>query len=185
MKKLLLSLLMASIMLLAACAEEPAFTIPENPDGTLPSFPEEKSPLENLTEAARKTENAANAEVVYGRIVDGQEEILENYENFITNDNFLEDFCELRLMASPSNTGKIRYEVRELSRDRLYALLYGESLGESAFYGTFAKEDCTIAVEVDGEGYLSRIEYAVNLYRNADTMISSEVIYVQIRVSKN
>ena len=178
MKKRMAFLLLASMLLAAGCAKEPAPTVPTETGSTYPSFPEEKTPIEMLTQAAEKTRNAENVTVTCGRVVDGEEELFDTIPDFITNENFLTDFCAKRISATPDTEGGVKYSLVGLTRDELYALLYGEAGEDSALFGGFPGLICSIEIQVDGQGYITCVGYTVATYRGGDTPVTSETTYV-------
>lgn len=153
MKKLLFILtLLLTLTGCTAPAEPTLATIP-----TPPSIPHEQTPSQILSAALDRTLSAPSFTVEYrvnGQPVATQSviagEACEPAAELIRNPNFLADFCAMGLRAIPSNTGTIRYEVTGLTADDLSALLGIEIA---------AGEDCSVALETNEKGYLTRFEY--------------------------
>lgn len=153
MKKLLFILtLLLTLTGCTAPAEPTLATIP-----TPPSIPQEQTPSQILSAALDRTLSAPSFTVEYrvnGQPVATQSviagEACEPAAELIRNPNFLADFFAMGLRAIPSNTGTIRYEVTGLTADDLSALLGIEIA---------AGEDCSVALETNEKGYLTRFEY--------------------------
>ena len=154
MKKLLLITLLAITFLYTGCQQTPKETYGTIP--TLPSFPTERSPYEILSDALTKTKSAEHLQLEYNRngevtrVSGSPADALAPAMNYVSNPEFLRDFCALPIRAIPSNTGTIRYELTDLTADQLSALLGIQITAE---------DDCSVALEMDGTGCLTRFEY--------------------------
>lgn len=176
MRKRLLSAALAAVLLLTltACRSEP--DTPEDEFSTLPSFPAELTPLEQLREAIRATQNSGNRTVRYGTIRktgDKTEEVTysqsvsdtrsfdrealyEAVELFPSNEDFLQDFCSRRIQAIPSNTGVVRYQLTQLSYSDAQQLLFARALFRQT-------DDSVWSVHIDlTDGRFSRLEVTVD-----------------------
>ena len=164
---------MALLLSLWACAAPPEPSEPDYP--TLPTIPQELTPEQQLFAAITKTEGEASYIIRYGMTLSAGEELTEDagsqevspenpldrdamYEkaSFLPNRaDFLEAFCALPLRAIPSNTGVLRYELRDLSPETAGELLYSRT--------TEWAEDgiVSICLEVDAAGRLSGFEIII------------------------
>ena len=145
-------------LILTGCA--PEYSQPDNTYPTLPSFPLEQTPLEQLRSAMSAAWATEEYTLCWGQVM--MEEIpggwdrtqavtAENPPNWQSvyesmpllelQENFPEDFCALPLRAIPSNTGIIRYQVSDLSREDAIALLYGEDRDVEF-------DSCDVAIEI-------------------------------------
>lgn len=172
---------------LSACASQPEAQVPSHP--TLPSFPQEQTPAQQLSAAIGKTKAEVSYSIRYGSRVssgedrtedaDSQEVSPENpldreamYEkaSFLPNrTDFLEAFCALPLRAIPSNTGVIRYEVSELSREAARELLYNDAPEWAAEEGL-----CSVCLEVDAAGRLSKFEITI------ETPLETMILFLEL-----
>lgn len=159
---------MALSLALCGCAPEytpqPTTTYP-----TLPSFPQEQTPLEQLRGAMSAAWSQETYTITWGQVRSDQASGGTERSQTVTaqtpadwqavfaevpllklQQNFPEDFCSRPLRAIPSNTGIIRYQLTGLSREDAVQLLYG---------GDCAAEfdSCEIAIEIM-EGLFTRLE---------------------------
>lgn len=163
---------LALCLMLSACADAPA---PETTDPgypTLPSFPQQQSPAQQLSAAVDKTKAEKSYGIQYGihRQI-GAETSEDSHSQAVTpeqpldwnalygqlpqlpeDSGFLERFCQRPLRAIPSNTGVIRYVVADLTGEDAQVLLYGKSSQ------TIEKANWTVALEVDAAGRLIGFE---------------------------
>ena len=147
-------------------------------DPTLPDFDVEQSPAQQLAAAVDKTRQQNTYDIRYGVVTtcDGKSEehsqtqavspekpldeavMLAYLPQLPDRQEFLEDFCNRPLRIIPSNTGLLRYQLTELAWDDAAALLYSRE-PEHDFDGA----NCEIALEVDAQGRLSRLEIIVEM----------------------
>lgn len=165
--------LLAIFIVLAISACAPQYTEPEASYPTLPSFPEEQSPAQQLEAAIAKTEAEESYEICYGTVRQSEEENTEDSDSQTVskdsplnleemyeklpylpdNENFLQDFCNRSLRAIPSNTGIIRYQLTDLSWEDAQSLLYSQPRE-----GEFDEAMCAVALELDADGRFSQLE---------------------------
>lgn len=172
--------MMLTILLLAlsltAC--KPAPPEQEEVYPTLPEFDQTQTPAQQLSSAIEKTGLQNTYEVRYGIITsrDGQtDEIartqsvspdqplnrtaLSEYLPMLPNrDGFLSDFCGSPLRIIPSNTGVLRYQLSELDWETASAMMY-----TGPMQSEYENMLCEIALEVDGDGRMSRVEIILSL----------------------
>jgi hypothetical protein len=175
MKKRLLSAVLAAALVftLVACASEPERV--EDEFSTLPSFPQELTPMEQLQNAIAATKNSGNRTIRYGTIRESgskteevtysqsvsdtqpfdRDALYEAVEVFPSNENFLQDFCNRRIQAVPSNTGVIRYQLTNLSYSDAQQLLFARTLFQQT-------DDSLWSVSIDLlDGRFNRLEVTV------------------------
>lgn len=161
----------ALLLALSACTASPAGSEPSYP--TLPSFPQEQTPAQQLAAAIDKTRAAKSYLIQYGtRTCLGEEitqedasqsvsqdsplnwdEILIKLPGLAIHEGFMEAFCGRPLRAIPSNTGIIRYEVSDLSWEDARELLYADNRETEN-----PEMRWTVALVVDAAGRLSEFE---------------------------
>lgn len=183
MKKRICSALLAGLLLLALSACTPEYHESEDTYPTLPSFPEEQTPLQQLEAAIAAAKTAGSRTVRYGTIHKTGEEITEETHSqtvsetqpfdrdalyaavtyFPDNENFLQDFCNQPIRAIPSNTGTIRYQLTGLSCEDANRLLFSRSL-----YREYDSAVWAIFMDLDAEGRFCRLE--VTAETQAETM---------------
>ncbi len=174
MKKYTLLLpILAAVLILTGCRQQPAATEPPYTVPTPPSISESKTPLEQLQAALEKTKSALSCTIEYGKVItNGETEEKSDFSqtlsggtafdwnalyaqlpDFPMNEDLLAQFCAYPLRAIPSNDGTIRYEVTDLTGEELSGLMYGD--------GTALKGEIlgTVSITVDKNGRLSRLEF--------------------------
>lgn len=170
--------LLAVLLMITLAACTPKYEIEEAECPTLPSFSQELTPQQQLESGLGKTENEPEYEIRYGMICKSGEETTENeqvqrvdpnglldrqlmYEQLPylpNNEAFLQEFCNRRLQAVPSNTGVIRYQLTDLGWEDAHALLYArtpEAVPEEGVWGIF--------MDLDANGRFSRLEITVEM----------------------
>lgn len=192
MTKKCLFFLPAALLAAALTACAPQVTAPENFVSTLPSFHEEKTPLQQLEAAIAAAESAPSATISYGTIRTSGEDRTEDLHSqtvsetrpfdrdelyaavayFPTNEAFLQAFCSSPLRAIPSNTGIIRYQLTDLSWDNAASLLYGVSAD-----APMEQAVCAVSMDVDSEGRLCRLEVTM------ETETQSLTLFIQATFS--
>ena len=171
-KRILMALLWTFLVLpLAACSETPEPVKDNFP--TLPDFQQEQTPLEQLTSAIDAARNAGSCTVEYGTVRAAGESTQEDTYTrsvsadqpfdrsvlyaqvplFPNNEGFLEDFCNRSIRVIPSNTGTFRYQLDGLSWDEAKKLLYSSECEED-----FSGAVCSVSIDIDPDGRLSRIQ---------------------------
>lgn len=164
-----LAVALTLLLALTACTVPAEETEPGYP--TLPSFPLDRTPTQQLGDAIAKTREEGEYEVRYGtRLKVGEamtedtktqavsqnhpldrDEIFAAVPDLPNREDFLERFCSRSLRVIPSNSGSLRFELAELSWEDARELL--NSNHEELADGTW-----TIALTVDGAGRLSDFE---------------------------
>ena len=154
----------AIALMLALCGCAPEYTVPTSTYPTLPSVPLEKSPLEQLTDAMTAAFAQDAYTVTWGQAPDGEahsqsvtpgtpidwQTIYGEIPGLQLQDGFPKTFCNSPLRIIPSNTGIIRYQLSDLSRDDTLTLLYGQTT-EVEF------DTCQVAIDTL-EGLFTRLE---------------------------
>ena len=188
MKKKLCSVLLAASLLLALSACKSEYHIPEDSYPTLPSFPEEKTPLQQLEAAFAATAAAGSRTVHYGTVCGTGEEATEDMHvqtvsearpfdrealyaaaaYFPDNDNFLSDFCSQSIQAIPSNTGIIRYQLTGLSWEDASCLLFAQPHGDELDQAL-----CAVSIDLDAQGRFCRLEVTVETGDSLNTTFLS------------
>lgn len=171
---------------LSACTQQQ--TEAETSYPTLPSFPEEQTPAQQLSAAIGKTASEESYVIRYGTVTSSGEETMETawsqdvspaqpldrdtvYEKVAylpTCEDFLESFCSRSLRAVPSNTGVIRYQLTDLTWEDVCSLLYKE-IPE----GDFEDARCAVVMEVDAAGRFSRLEVTMETENDVFTAFLS------------
>lgn len=188
MKRKLLSAVLAAVLVLSltACAQPLAESEDSYP--TLPSFSQEQTPLEQLEAAISNTRSAGECTLRYGIIrKTGDETTEESFSqslsdagepdwatlysqvpDFPDNTNFISDFCSHPLRAIPSNTGTIRYQLTDLSREDMDRLLYAAPRSEEAVQAV-----CGAALDIDADGRLCCFELTMETEQESLTIFLS------------
>jgi hypothetical protein len=94
-------------------------------------------------------EYRSNGEIIATQQIKAEEDFVPAAQ-LLRNPDFLTDFCSMNLLAIPSNTGTIRYEVNSLTDRELSALLGVEITTDA---------ECSVALEVDAKGFLTGFSY--------------------------
>lgn len=184
MKRTLLAGLLAAALIwsLSACA--PAAE-PEDEGPTLPSISKEQTPLEQLEAAIAKTHSAGPCKLRYGVMHKVGEETTEesfsqsgeiNWQklygevpNFPDNPALIRNFCSLPLRVIPSNTGTIRYQLTDLTRQELERLVYAQPRDEEA------TAVCALVMDVDADGRLFYFEMSMETEQETVTVFLSVI----------
>ena len=197
MKFRILTSCLLALLLLAACSRQLPPT--QDTEPTLPSFSQEKTPLELLTEAVEKSKNTPSATVRYGTVTHQGEQkqeqihaqsvsadcplnldaIRADLPDFPTNENCLADFCAGRIRVIPSNDGTFRYELPELTWDALWALMHGPSTPDDR-YGDYTQILCTAAIDIDPQGRISRLEFITELFSEAQQPERTVTVFLSV-----
>lgn len=173
MRKRYCFLLVAALLtgIFTGCA--PKNDLPENTIPTLPSFPQEQTPLQQLEAAIQKTTDAETFTITYGTTTTAGDKVEEITRSQVvsaaqpldrddlyevaqllpSNENFLQEFCSLRIRAVPSNTSVIRYQVTDLTHADANQLLFCRAMYRDADSTTWS-----IAMDLDGQGRFSYLE---------------------------
>lgn len=160
---------LALMLVLTACAAPAEETEPGYP--TLPSFPLDRTPAQQLADAIAKTEAAGEYEICYGtRLQIGEAATEDTKSQAVSKDHpldwngifaavpdlpnredFLDRFGSHPLRVIPSNSGSLRFELADLSWEDARELLNSDD--EEQKDGSW-----TIALTVDAAGRLSNFE---------------------------
>ncbi|MBQ9761883.1 MAG: membrane lipoprotein lipid attachment site-containing protein [Oscillospiraceae bacterium] len=174
MKRIILPLLAA--VLLTGCVRrqstnptvEPIYDVP-----TLPTFLQEETPQQKLTAAIKKC--ARPFEMTYGTRwqeeslttiqVDAATDLTDAKALFL-NERFIETFCDLGVIAIPSNTGAYSYQLTRLTLEETCLLITGrapteEELAQAAAYESI---EGYATIETDPEGRFTSLTVELDLH---------------------
>lgn len=168
-----------AVVLLTVCMTACKQDVPEPEQSypTLPEFDVNRTPAQQLEDAIDKTQQQNTYEICYGMVTarEGQSDEASRTQKVTpqqpldrdaliaylpllpSREGFVADFCNSPLRIIPSNTGTIRYQLSDLEWKDAAAMLYGQ-----APEGDFSEALCEIAMEVDAQGRLSRLEIVLN-----------------------
>lgn len=180
MKKIILPLLAA--LLLTGCARrqntaptvEPIYDAP-----TLPTFLQDETPQQKLTAALEKCTRPFT--LTYGTVwqseslttvqVDAATENFDDVKALFPNENLIETFCDLGVIAIPSNTGAYTYQLTQLTLEEVCLLLTDrapteEELSQAAPYETI---DGYATIETDPQGRFTSLSVELDLHADETT----------------
>ena len=167
MKLRILLLTMVLLVCLNGCkVESPQHTEPTEP--TLPTFDNTTTPKEQLQSAIDKLKGK-KITVSYGMGLDEPQptttQDLAVLQELVSNEDFLEDFCNLGLMAIPSNKGTFCYQVTNLTPEQICQLLCDRSLTaeEQQKLSNYPDAMGTVGIYVDAEGVFQSLKVDVPL----------------------
>ena len=179
MKKIILPLLAA--LLLTGCVRrqhtsptvEPIYDVP-----TLPTFLQNETPQQKISAAIGKCTRPF--ELTYGTLwqeenlttiqVDATTDLAEAKALF-PNEDFIETFCDLGVIAIPSNTGAYTYQLTRLTLEETCLLMTGrapteEELAQAAVYESV---EGYATIQTDPEGRFTSVSVELDLHSDTTT----------------
>ena len=173
MKKRLFILMMVLLFALAGCgAQHSTPSKPESTIPTLPDFDETLSPRGHLEAALGALKDSGDFTVQYGAgwedsltLSGGSKDAFPELRKLIPNEDFLADFCDMRMMVVPSNDGTFRYEVTDLTLDQVCQLICGRDLTaeERSTASAYSQIDCSVEIGVDEERIFQSLRMDIQL----------------------
>ncbi len=167
MKLQIFLLTMVLLVCLNGCQDKtPQPTEPTEP--TLPTFDDTATPKDQLQSAFDKLKGKKTT-VSYGMGLEEPKltatQDMEEIRDLVPNEDFLEDFCNLGLMAIPSNKGTFCYQVTNLTPEQICQLLCDRSLTaeEQQELTDYPDAMGTIGIYVDAEGVFQSLKVDISL----------------------
>ncbi len=157
MKKLIL-LITAALTLFTGCADPAAvLDVPTYTAPTLPELDQSLSPDQLLTTAVGRLQTLDSFAVSYGSgwqkdlvLTNGTgETAFANLRQLVPNEAFIEDFCAMGMVVSPSNDGSFCYQLPSLTLEQVCQLLCGRPLTEAELSTVSNYTEVVGAIRID------------------------------------